>query len=421
MDDTSQKRPELIAPVQDWHSLKIIKGLADAIYFGVKKYSMRAKARNFNRQDLIKVAEFCHEQNPIMNAYLCTNILIYNSELQDLEDLILEAKDAGIDAIIAHDLAAIKIAKKHSLSFHISTQANVSNIETAKFYEELGATRIILARELSLNQISNIKSLLKKTEIECFVHGSMCTSISGRCYFSATICDSEEFSANRGSCVQPCRRQWRLIDDEKNEFLYDGQFFLNAKDLCMIEHIPELIKAKIDAFKIEGRMKDPFYVKIVTECYKEALESFLDGTYSQKKISAWLERLSKVYNRGFHTGFFFKRPNINDIELEKRGNIAPYKKHYLGRVLSYHKRSKSANILIENKEVYLNVGSIIIIIGNNNNNTYHIEKIKKIIFKGEKVSNIKRIRSSKPIRIDLPLSGEISPNDKIYVFTKSDN
>jgi len=231
------KRPELLAPAQDWTSLRKVIGLADAIYFGVKKYNMRAKAKNFERDDLKEIVKFCHRQKPPLKAYLATNILIYDSELQDLEKLIFEAKKAGIDAIIAHDLAVIKFAKREKLNFHISTQANVSNVESAKFFEDIGAERIILARELSLKQIKLIKHHLTKTQIECFVHGSMCTSISGRCYFSATICDSEEFSANRGNCVQPCRREWRVIDDQSNAFLYHGQMFLTAKDLCMIEYI----------------------------------------------------------------------------------------------------------------------------------------------------------------------------------------
>ena len=223
-----ENRPELLVPIQDWNSLKVVTGLADAIYFGVKHYNMRKKAKNFERKDLNKISEFCHSQNPPIQAYLTTNILIYDAELQDLERLILEAKDSEIDAIIAHDLAVIRLAKQNNIKFHISTQANVSNIEAAKFFEGLGAERIILARELSLQQIKLIKHLLKTTKIECFIHGSMCTSISGRCYFSAAICDSEEFSANRGNCVQPCRRAWRVIDDESNEFIYDGQFFLIA-------------------------------------------------------------------------------------------------------------------------------------------------------------------------------------------------
>ena len=415
MDPNIPNRPDLLAPCQDWDSLKIISGIPNAIYFGVEKYNMRAKAKNFKRIDLKKIVEFCHNQNPPMNVYLTTNILVYDSELQDLENLISEAKESDIDAIIAHDLATIRIAKRNNMKIHISTQANVSNIEAAKFYEELGAERIILARELSLKQIKLIKHLLSKTKIECFVHGSMCTSISGRCYFSATICDSEEYSANRGNCIQPCRREWRVIDDEKNEFIYNGQMFLNAKDLCMIEYIPELIDANIDAFKIEGRMKDPFYIKTVTECYREAIDSFFNGTYKKEKIVNWLKRLSIVYNRGFHTGFYFQRPTIEDIELEKRGNVSQYKKKYLGKILSYDGNSKTANVLLESLEFPLKVGEEIIIMGLN---TYTVETIKKMIYKGEKIKSISRKRYSDPVRINLRINKEVEINDKIYIIKK---
>ena len=408
-------RPELLAPVQDWNSLKLIGNLTDAIYFGVKEYNMRIKAKNFEQNDLKKIAEYCHNQESPIKTYLATNIIIYDKELQALENLISQAKDAGIDAIIAHDLATIQIAKRNKIDFHISTQANVSNIESARFYEELGAERIILARELSLKQIKLIKHLLNKTKIECFVHGSMCTSISGRCYFSATICDSEEYSANRGNCLQPCRREWRVIDDESNEFIYDGQMFLNAKDLCMIEYIPVLIDAKIDAFKIEGRMKDPIYVKTVVECYKEALDSVYDNTYSKEKISNWLEKLSHVFNRGFHTGFYFKRPTIEDIELEKRGNISPYKKFYMGKVLSYDEKSKSANVLLESLEVPLKLGDKIIIEGSTN---YMIETIKKMIYKGEKIQSISRKRNTEPVKFNLRINKELRAEDKIYIIKK---
>ncbi len=409
-------RPELLAPVQDWNSLKVVSGLADAIYFGVEQYNMRQKAKNFERKDISRIIEFCHNQNPPLNVYLTTNILIYDKELQDLENLISEAKDAEIDAIIAHDLAAIRIAKRNNVRFHISTQANVSNIEAAKFYEELGAERIILARELSLKQIKLIKHLLSKTKIECFIHGSMCTSISGRCYFSATICDSEEYSANRGNCVQPCRREWRVIDDENHEFIYNGQMFLNSKDLCMIEYIPELIDARIDAFKIEGRMKDPLYIKTVVECYKEALDSHFNKTYNKEKVNNWLERLSSVYNRGFHTGFYFHKPTADDIELMKRGNISPYKKHYIGKILSFDVSSKSANVLLENLDIPLKLGDEIIIEGST---TYMTETIRKMIYKGEKIKKISRKRYSDPVRINLRLNQEVKPNDKIYIISKT--
>jgi len=416
MGKKALKKPELLAPAQDWTSLRNVTGLAEAIYFGVKTYNMRAKAKNFERGELKEIVKFCHQQKPPLKAYLATNILIYDSELQDLEKLILEAKNAGIDAIIAQDLAVIKFAKHEKLRFHISTQANVSNVESAKFFEDLGAERIILARELSLKQIKLIKHHLTKTQIECFVHGSMCTSISGRCYLSATICDSEVFSANRGNCVQPCRREWRVIDDENNEFIYDGQMFLNAKDLCMIEYIPELIEANINVFKIEGRMKDPLYIETVTKCYREAIDSYFENTFTKEKVRDWLERLAKVYNRGFHTGFYFHRPTIEDVELESRGNISPYKKHYLGKILSFNENSMTANVLIEIKEFNLELGNEIIIMGDN---TYHHQKIKHMVFKGEKIKNIYKKRFDSPFKVNMRLSKKVMEEDKIYIMYRT--
>ncbi|MHA1274359.1 MAG: peptidase U32 family protein [Promethearchaeota archaeon] len=415
MAESKKGYPELIAPVQDWNVLKMVKDFSDAIFFGVKKYNMRLKATNFKREDLEKVCDFCHSQNPEIKAYLCTNILIYNSEIKDLKNLISNAKDAGIDAIIAHDIAAINIAKKMKVRFHISTQANISNIESAKFFESLGADRIILARELSLKQISQIKSQLKRTKIECFVHGSMCSSISGRCYLSATICKSEEFSANRGKCVQPCRRRWTVFDDEKNEFIYDGQMFLNAKDLCMIEYIPALIQSRIDAFKIEGRMKDPNYTATVVKCYREAIDSYYEGTYNQDKINRWLKKLSSVYNRGFHTGFYFRRPTIENNEINLRGNISSYKKYYIGKILSFHSPSSTANIIIEKKNFPIKNGMQIIITGSD---SYLIDSLKNLMLKGKKINEIIRKPTEKPLILNIKLNKKVKENDKIYIISK---
>ena len=375
---------------------------------------MRMKAQNFNESDLKDIVDFCHTKHPPMRAYLTTNILIYNNELQEIESLLANAKDAGIDGIIAHDLAVIKFAIDKGLNFHVSTQANVSNIEAAKFYESLGAERIILARELSLDQIRLIKHHLASTKIECFIHGSMCTSISGRCYLSATICESEQYSANRGNCTQPCRRQWSVFDDENNEFLYDGQMFLNAKDLCMIEFIPALIEAKIDAFKIEGRMKDPLYVKTVTKCYREAIDAYYNKSYTKEKVKNWLEELSKVYNRGFHTGFFFKRPTIEDVELNERGNISRYKKQYIGKILSYDENSKTADVLLESLDHPLKLGDEIYIVGPN---TFIIEKIRKMIYKGEKIKSILRKRYTDPVKFNLRINTGVEKEDKVYIIT----
>lgn len=406
--------PELIAPAQNWSSLKAVKSLADSIYFGVQKYNMRRKANNFKEEELDDIVSFCHKNR--LKCYLCTNILIYDEELRELDNLIENAKAAEVDAIIVHDIAVIKMAKKHGIDFHISTQANISNLEAAKFYEDLGAKKLIVARELSLDQIKYIRENLKQADIECFIHGSMCTSISGRCYFSAVIEGSEQFSANRGNCVQPCRRTWRVFDDMNNEFIYDGKLFLNAKDLCMIEHVPELIQAKIDAFKIEGRMKNPRYIRTVTTCYREAIDSYFSGTYTNIKVEEWKKQLSTVYNRGFHTGFYFNRPDVKDIELTRRGNLSSVKKCYFGKVLSFDVNLKAAKVKIEQSYIPLRDGDLVYIISDKK---YQELKIKKIFFEGKKVKKIEKENNEnqkKPIIIEIIIEEEVKPEDKIYKY-----
>ncbi len=416
---STSPRPELVAPVQNWNVLKTFKknALPNAIYFGVEEFNMRAKANNFKQEDLFDIVSYCTTQNPKIKTYLATNIIIYDQELESLQALLKVAKNAGIDAIITHDLAGIQMARRMKMPFHISTQANISNIESARFLEDLGAERIVLARELSLIQIENIKNQLKTCEIECFVHGAMCTSISGRCYFSATICDSNEFSANRGRCVQPCRRKWRVIDDENHEFVYDGLRFLNSKDLCMIKYIPQLIDTGIDAFKIEGRMKDPIYVREVTSCYREAIDSYFEGSFDREKVKKWTSRLLQVFNRGFHTGFYFKKPTIEEVELLEEGNTSPYKKKYVGTIISYDESSKTANIIIENINVPLKRGSEIIL---QSNDTYRFETIKKMFIGGEKIVNVVRTENDMPIKLNIRLSKGAQPEERIYLLLKSE-
>ena len=239
MPETKQKKVELMAPLKNAKSLNAVLGRADAVYFGVEAFNMRMFSDNFRLEDLENIVEKCHQNN--IKAYMTTNVVMYENEFDLLNKVLDTAAKANIDAIIVHDIGVIELIKEKGLSFHISTQANISNSRTAEFYEKLGAERLILARELSLDQIKDIKSKIHKAEIETFVHGAQCTSISGRCYFSAEVCGSQEYSANRGRCVQPCRRRWRVYDDQSNEFLYDGVFFINAKDLCMVEYIPQLI------------------------------------------------------------------------------------------------------------------------------------------------------------------------------------
>ena len=404
------KNVELLAPLKNFKSLNAVLEKADSVYFGVESLNMRMYSDNFRLKDLPGIVKKCHDNN--IKAYLTTNVVIYENEFNLLEKILNNAAEAEIDAIIVHDLSVIQYAKEIGLNFHISTQANVSNSLSAKFYESLGAERLILARELSLEQIKEIKSKLTKSKIETFVHGAQCTSISGRCYFSAEICGSQAYSANRGKCVQPCRRAWRVYDDEDNELLYDGFFFINAKDLCMIEHVPKLMDANIDAFKIEGRMRDPIYVEEATSCYREAIEACLDNTFTQEKINGWLKRLKRVYNRGFSTGFYFGLPTGSEVEVDQEGNVSTHKKVEIGKVLSYYRDKKAAKILLTSGKLKLK--DEIYVIGTKTD-TYLKQKIKSIQIKQKKnLTETPLVSKNNRITVGIAVDKPVKKNDKIY-------
>ncbi len=411
MIDTSRKRVELMTPLKNFKSLNAVLSKAEAVYFGVESFNMRMYSDNFKLEELNNIVKKCHDYS--IKTYLTTNVVIYENEFPLLEQILDKAVESEIDAVIIHDIGAIHIAKEKGLNFHISTQANISNSQTALFYQSLGAQRLILARELLLEQIKEIKSKLSKTEIEIFVHGAQCTSISGRCYFSAEICQSQDYSANRGKCIQPCRRKWRVYDEENNELLYDGVFFINAKDLCMIEHIPKLIEANIDAFKIEGRMRDPIYIEETTSCYREAIDAYYENSFTQEKVKNWLKRLNKVYNRGFSTGFYFGMPKGSEIQREFDGNISNYKKTEIGKVLNYFPDKKAAKILLTSGKLKLN--DEIIIIGTHTD-TYLRQVINSIQIKQKKNLTETPSVSSKNDRIAVGIivDNPVKKNDKIF-------
>ncbi|MHA1933103.1 MAG: peptidase U32 family protein [Promethearchaeota archaeon] len=411
MNNISRKKVELMAPLKNYKSLNAVLGVADAVYFGVESFNMRMYSDNFKLDELNNIVKICHSNNT--HAYLTTNVVIYENEFLLLDRLFDRAVEAEVDAVIIHDIGAINLAKEKGLKFHISTQANISNSRTAIFYESLGAQRLILARELSLDQIIEIKDKLVKAEVETFIHGAQCTSISGRCYFSAEVCNSQDYSANRGKCIQPCRRKWRVYDDQNNEFLYDGVFFINAKDLCMIEHIPELIEAKIDAFKIEGRMRDPIYIEETTSCYREAIDAYYENSYSQEKVKGWITRLNKVYNRGFSKGFYFGLPKGSEIQRDFDGNISDYRKIEIGKVLNYFPEKKAAKILLTSGKLKLK--DEVFILGTHTD-TYLRQEVKSIQIKQKQnltetpTVALKKERITVGITVDKP----VKKNDKIF-------
>jgi len=408
------KKVELLAPAKNFKTIKAASQFADSVYFGIEKFNMRRRSENIALDDLHKVVDFCQKND--LKTYLATNILIYDNDIEFLRRIIEKSKEAGIDAVIVHDLAAIQIAKENDIPFHISTQCNVSNSLSARFYEKLGAERIILARELSLEKIKEIKRNLEYAQIETFIHGAMCTSISGRCYFSQDICGTEEKSANRGNCEQPCRRKWWVREESGNEYIYDGVRFMNSRDLCTIAYIPKLIEAKIDAFKIEGRMRHPHYVEIVTKTYREAIEAYYNGTFSKKKVGWWVTDLKKVYNRGFTPGFYFKRMTEEDHQHKSPTNLSHFRYIKVGQVSKYNSSTKYASISLDNG--YLTKNDDLIIMGKETD-TYIHQKANEIKFRGKLLNKTPRGTKDEKVLVELKTEDAVigKGQDKIYVFT----
>jgi len=406
---------ELLAPAKNIKAIKAGLKYADSFYFGAKTFNMRMQSDNFKKEDLPRAVKLCHDNG--LKAYLTTNILIYENELNSLKKHIRNAKNVGFDAVIVHDLAAIDVAKKTKIPFHVSTQANISNSLSAKYYEDLGAERIILARECSLEQIKKIKSKLERTEVEVFIHGAMCTSISGRCYFSMDVCGSQENSANRGKCVQPCRRQWKVVDEENNEYIYDGERFINSRDLCIIEYVPELIEAGIDSFKIEGRMREPHYVDVVTKIYREAINDYYNGTFLKKMVGKWIYELKKVYNRGFTKGFYLNRPTEKDQQHQSPTNLSHWRLIKIGSVDEYREDSKRARVVLDNG--FLKQNMVVLIQGGKKSETYFYQKIQTIKVNNKNVNNTGKATNQNPIDAWIKVDQPVLPNkkDHLYIFT----
>jgi len=339
-------KPELLVPCHDFATLKAgVKAGADAVYFGVNDFNMRAK--NFKIKDLPEVIKYCHETE--VKAYLTVNAVVYEDEIKQVKQLLENAKQASVDAVIVHDLAVLKLAKDLGLEVHVSTQANITNSVAVNLYADLGASRVILSRELSLEQI---KEVVKNSSIpvEVFIHGAMCVSISGRCFFSQAMLLK---NANRGECLQPCRRQW-TVTNQDGELIYDGERFLNSKDLCMIDHVKELLELGVASFKIEGRMRDPNYVSTVASVYREAIDGLPDNK--------WHKRLESVFNRGFCTGFYYNLPD-SEVNLEFGNNLSSVKKVKAGVVINYFKEPSVAVLKLD--ESGLKVGDEVMIIDSN--------------------------------------------------------
>uniref|UniRef100_A0A7V2ZM56 U32 family peptidase n=1 Tax=Ignavibacterium album TaxID=591197 RepID=A0A7V2ZM56_9BACT len=394
--------PELMAPAGDWTMLRAaVNSGADAIYFGVDKLNMRAKAKNFSVDDLKEISAFCKENN--VKTYLTLNTIIFEEELNEVESIIIKAKESGIDRIICWDLAVAELCHKHNFPFAISTQGSISNSLAASVYKRLGAVRIVLARECSLEEIKKIRANTD-LEIEAFIHGAMCIAVSGRCFMSHHLFGQ---SANRGECVQPCRREYEVIDSATEKSLIIGEdYVMSPKDLCTIEFIDQLIEAGIDSFKIEGRKRAPEYVAKVVSVYRNAIDLYFEGKLTNEKKKEFLSELETVYNRGFSSGFYFGVPSSEDY-AGVEGSKATTRKVYLGKVLNYYKEPEVAHILIESGK--LKTGDKILFIG---------ETTGVIEFElGEmRVNENESSEAHKGDEITLRVPTLVRRNDKVYLI-----
>ncbi len=343
-----------MAPVGSYESLQAaIQAGADAVYFGVGSLNMRSRsAANFDLDDLAQIAAIAQQHR--LRTYLTVNTIIYNEELEEMHRLVQAAKAAGITAIIASDLAVIIYAHSIGMEVHISTQCNVSNKEAVRFFAQW-ADVIVTARELSLQQVAEITQFIrdedirgpkgKPVQIELFCHGALCMSVSGKCYLSLDNAGAD-FSANRGSCMQLCRRQYLVKDMESDlELRIDNKYIMSPKDLNTIGFLDKIVKAGVAVIKIEGRGRSADYVKTVVACYKEALQAIADGSYSPAKIEDWNRRLATVFNRGFWDGYYLGR-TMGEWS-HRYGSQATETKVYLGKVTNVFNKIQVAEAKLD--------------------------------------------------------------------------
>lgn len=363
---TRSGKIELMSPAGDFTCLQAaFDNGADSVYFGIDQLNMRARAsNNFSLEDLEEIVARCAVRG--VRSYLTLNTIIYDHDLSVIKRILDKAKNTGITAVIAMDQAVIAYARQIGMEVHISTQINVTNIETVKFYA-LFADTMVLSRELSLSQVQKITSQIAKEqvkgpagnliEIEIFGHGALCMAVSGKCYLSL---HSHNSSANRGACKQNCRKKYTVTDQETGfEIELDNEYMMSPKDLCTLPFLNEVIKADVKVLKIEGRGRAAEYVATVTKCYREAIDCIADDTYTPEKIAHWMQRLETVYNRGFWSGYYLGQ-ELGEWSPNP-GNNASQKKMYIGSTQHYYPKNEIGQFCIEVFD--LKVGDKILIQG----------------------------------------------------------
>ena len=406
----NHNRPDILAPVGSYESLTTaIKAGCDSVYFGVEQLNMRARSSiNFTTDDLARIADVCASHS--IKAYLTLNTVLYDHDMALMRNIVGAAKEGGISAVIASDHAVMAYAKSIGLPVHVSTQANVSNIETVDFYSAY-ADLMITSRELSLGQVESIVTEIKRRQItgpsgnlvriETFAHGALCMATSGKCYLSL---HSNNSSANRGACIQNCRKKYVVIDQEDGvELEIDNEYIMSAKDLCTIGFLPKLVDAGINVFKIEGRGRNADYVHTTVSCYREAVSAIEDGTYGPEKIADWMERLATVFNRGFWDGYYLGQEmgEWND----SYGSQATERKILIGKGIKYFKKIGVAEFRMESNT--LKTGDKILISGPTTGVVS--STVEEIRVEGETVDSV-----AKGSSFSVALPEIIRPSDKLY-------
>ncbi len=357
---------EIMAPVGSFESLAAaIHAGADSVYFGIENLNMRSRsASNFSTDDLRKIVATCNEHG--IKSYLTVNTVIYNDDLPLMRQIVDTAKEVGVSAIIASDVAVMRYANSIGVEVHLSTQLNIANSDALRFYAQF-ADVAVLARELNLEQVADIYRTIceepilgisnKPIRIEMFCHGALCMAVSGKCYLSL---HEHNASANRGACMQVCRRAYTVKDrDSDIELDIENQYIMSPKDLKTIHFLNKMIDAGVRVFKIEGRARGPEYVATVVACYREAIESYLAGTFTDEKIAAWDERLARVFNRGFWNGYYLGQ-RLGEWSTHY-GSQATLRKVYVGKCTNYFGKIGVAEFVLESQS--LAVGDQILVTG----------------------------------------------------------
>ena len=406
---------EIMAPVGSYESLMAaIQSGAGSVYFGIEQLNMRARSsNNFTLEDLKKITEIAHSKG--VKTYLTVNVVIFDTELEQLHRIIDAAKEAGVSAIIASDISAILYARQIGVEIHISTQVNITNIEAVRFYAQY-ADVVVLAREMNIGRVWEISRQIKEQNItgpggklvklEMFVHGALCMAISGKCYLSLSELNS---SANRGSCMQPCRRSYLVTDKESGEELeIDNEYIMSPKDLKTIHFLNKLLDSGVSVLKIEGRARSPEYVHTVVQCYKEAVQAYFDDAFTDDKVSDWNLRLSSVFNRGFWNGYYLGQ-RLGEWS-QNYGSLASHRKVYVGKGLNYFSNLKVAEFKLETGS--LKVGDEIYITGPT---TGLVQTVVKEI----QLDKVSVPEAPKGSYVSIPVEQKIRKSDKLYKIVEA--